>query len=215
MAPPGGAFTGPLRALDGSTTPATVRQIGANSVQFADDAATSGDVDALMDDYAQATNSPLDQCFFFQGLENGTYEVICYGWTPTHPERLSRLRVDPPAIGGPVEVGGGWPGAHAEAVTYSRHRITITDGRINLHSGLFGGNVLSTMNGIQLVKLPDEACRGDLTGDGVVNFDDLNQLLTYWASPGSTFSQGDLDGNGTVDFEDLNAVLETWAASCS
>lgn len=216
VAPPGGVFNGPLMDIAGAPTSATVRQIGANSVQAADDAATTGDAEALMDDYAQATNSPLDQCYFFSGIQNGTYEVLTYGWTPNHPERLSRLRVDPPAIGGPLDVGGAWTGQHVEGVTYARHRITVSNGQINLHSGLFGGNVLSSMNGIQIVRLPDPACAGDINGDGAVNFDDLNTLLVHWDKPdGATFSQGDIDGSSTVDFDDLNTLLTTWAATCS
>ena len=215
IAPPGGVATFPLMALDGSPTSATIRQIGANSVQFSDDPATSGDDHALLDDYAQATNSPLDGCFFFAGLENGTYEVIFYGWTPNEPTRLSRLRVDPPATGGPIMVGGTWTGEHASTVTYARDRLTITNGQIGMHSGLFGGNVLSTMNGVQLVKLPPVACAGDVDGSGAVNFDDLNVILENWGEPGGrTFAQGDIDGDGSVTFDDLNTLLETWGSVC-
>lgn len=50
---------------------------------------------------------------------------------------------------------------------------------------------------------------GDINGDHVVEFSDLNTLLTNYGLPG-TFSQGDFDGSGTVDFNDLNLLLTNY-----
>ncbi len=60
-------------------------------------------------------------------------------------------------------------------------------------------------------------CPGDATGDGAVNFDDLNAILAAWAlqsgDPG--FNAGaDLDNSGQIDFEDLNLVLAQWSTTC-
>ena len=57
------------------------------------------------------------------------------------------------------------------------------------------------------------ACLGDGTGDGVIDFDDLNLVLLNWGMTG-TGIPGDLDGNGVVDFDDLNLVLANWGAAC-
>lgn len=53
------------------------------------------------------------------------------------------------------------------------------------------------------------AVRGDTNGDNVVNFDDLNTLLTNYGLPGG-YTQGDFDGNGAVEFDDLNMLLTSY-----
>ncbi|MGD9691949.1 MAG: M43 family zinc metalloprotease [Phycisphaerales bacterium] len=56
---------------------------------------------------------------------------------------------------------------------------------------------------------------GDTNGDGVVNFIDLNMVLSQFGQSGVGL-QGDLTGDGVVNFADLNAVLSTFGAvSCS
>ena len=53
--------------------------------------------------------------------------------------------------------------------------------------------------------------RGDVTGDQVVDFDDLNLILANWAA---ATTDGDTNDDGTVNFEDLNLVLDQWGGSC-
>ena len=55
------------------------------------------------------------------------------------------------------------------------------------------------------------ACPGDTTGDGTVDLDDLNLVLTNF---GSTTTEGDANGDGTVDLDDLNLVLSNFGTSC-
>jgi hypothetical protein len=50
-------------------------------------------------------------------------------------------------------IGGEWPDSHLQGVTFARHDVTVTDGRIGLHSGLFDGDIQSGINGLQLVHL--------------------------------------------------------------
>ena len=57
------------------------------------------------------------------------------------------------------------------------------------------------------------ACFGDGTGDGVIDFDDMNIVLGNWGLTGPNVP-GDLNGSGTVDFDDLNLVLGAWGSSC-
>ena len=54
-------------------------------------------------------------------------------------------------------------------------------------------------------------CGGDANADGVVNFADLNVVLTNFAQ---TTDQGDLNADGVVNFADLNIVLSNFGASC-
>ena len=48
----------------------------------------------------------------------------------------------------------------------------------------------------------------DLTGDGIVDAQDLGVLLNQWGGPGSA----DFSGNGVVDSADLSFLLSNWSA---
>lgn len=55
-------------------------------------------------------------------------------------------------------------------------------------------------------------CVGDINGDGVANFADLNILLGEFGN--TTRGPADLDGSGTVDFADLNLMLSSFGVAC-
>ncbi|MCA9310477.1 MAG: right-handed parallel beta-helix repeat-containing protein, partial [Phycisphaerales bacterium] len=55
-------------------------------------------------------------------------------------------------------------------------------------------------------------CAGDVDGDHLIDFGDLNLVLALW---GSTDVSADLDESGLVDFGDLNEVLARWGQSCN
>ena len=48
---------------------------------------------------------------------------------------------------------------------------------------------------------------GDLTGDGVVDIDDLNVLINIMVHKAEATAAADVDGNGMVDIDDLNRVI--------
>lgn len=54
-------------------------------------------------------------------------------------------------------------------------------------------------------------CPGDVDGNGVVNFLDLNTVLSNY---GQTTPEGDLNGDGVVNFLDLNTVLSGFGIGC-
>jgi hypothetical protein len=97
-------------------------------------------------------NDPLDICIWIDNLENGRYEVLTYALTPGDPDLESRVRVDF-ADEGPVMVGGAWPGAHVEGISYARHTLDVVDGEIGLHSGLQQAVIQSGINGIQISRV--------------------------------------------------------------
>jgi len=53
---------------------------------------------------------------------------------------------------------------------------------------------------------------GDANGDGVIDLNDLNIVLTNF---GMETSLGDVNNDGVVDLNDLNIVLSTFGASCA
>jgi len=57
-------------------------------------------------------------------------------------------------------------------------------------------------------------CAGDLTGDGLVNLDDLSVLLQHYGQTGATSADGDLDGDGDVDLQDLSNLMELYGSQC-
>jgi hypothetical protein len=59
----------------------------------------------------------------------------------------------------------------------------------------------------------DAPCPGDTNGDNMVNFSDLNTVLSEFGLTGLGLS-GDLNNDGTVNFADLNAVLSAFGDDC-
>ncbi len=58
-------------------------------------------------------------------------------------------------------------------------------------------------------------CPGDTNGDGVVNFTDLNAVLSAFGMSGAPgFTGGDVNADGVVNFADLNIVLSNFGQSC-
>lgn len=78
----------------------------------------------------------------------------------------------------------------------------------NIHLSAVGGDWFARY---YLDALLGPECTGDLTNDRRVDVDDLNVVLSNWASAGAGWSGGDADQDGDVDVDDLNAVLSAWA----
>lgn len=57
------------------------------------------------------------------------------------------------------------------------------------------------------------ALLGDTNGDDLVDFLDLNNVLSQYNAVGDDLS-GDVDGDGAVNFSDLNIVISNYNASC-
>jgi formylglycine-generating enzyme required for sulfatase activity len=57
------------------------------------------------------------------------------------------------------------------------------------------------------------SCAGDMSGDGVVNGNDLAIVLNSWgACPGKGSCAGDISGDGVVNGNDLAIVLNSWGS---
>jgi hypothetical protein len=59
-----------------------------------------------------------------------------------------------------------------------------------------------------------DACTGDANGDGLVNFTDLNAVLTSFGQSVPPGTGGDVNDDGVVDFSDLNEVLANFGVEC-
>ncbi len=143
-----------LVGLDGNPTSVTLDQSGASTLLSASDPSVTGD-DAALLDHALVIYEPLpnETCLIIDGLEPGTYEVLIYAWMPNAPTVLSRVRQDLSTT--TYDVGGAWPGAHVEGITYARHVLDLT-AYLGSHSGVPPNGLTengAALNGFQLHKL--------------------------------------------------------------
>jgi hypothetical protein len=196
----------------GTTTGVSVWQYGGTQLRATDDPATLGDDDALMDE-CQVTFTPsLETCLFFNGLENGDYEVLIYACMPAQPTVLSYTSCDEEPGRPHRTVGGAWPGQHQEFVTYSRHSATVTSGLLRTHSGIVPGQPAANgaaLNGIQLRRIIPSP-PGDVDGDGDVDLGDLTTLLSAFGlctGDPAYVAACDLDATGCVELGDLTILL--------
>ncbi len=66
--------------------------------------------------------------------------------------------------------------------------------------------------GIDFIRLTP-ICPGDTNGDGMVNFLDLNNVLSFFGQSGVGLP-GDVNNDGQVNFPDLNGALSFFGQSC-
>lgn len=65
-------------------------------------------------------------------------------------------------------------------------------------------------------EFPGQTCFGDLTGDSVINLDDLAQLLGHYGTQSdAVYTDGDYDRDGDVDLYDLAELLARYGQPCS
>ena len=95
--------------------------------------------------------------------------------------------------------------AEVEQILYS----TAVDRGVAGYDTTFGWGFVNAYNAVLAAAPP--TCPGDATGDDLVDFDDLNEILVNWGTAGP---DGDLDGSSSVDFDDLNLVLSNWGNAC-
>lgn len=189
----------PILTITGANTGVTIKNIGGTALVSADDPATAGGDQLLMDDMLIGLSNPLDACLFIDGIQSGDYEVIIYAKTPMSTD-LNSVRVDF-ATPGAQWVGGAWTGSHEEGVTYARFTLTVTDGNLDFHSGMPNGNFQSGINGVQVRRIIE----GDLNGDGIIN---VNDRSAFCAALGNSLGEpgydmyADLNDDGVIDHLD-------------
>lgn len=202
--------------VNGNVTGASFFQFGGTETLNIADAALTGDDAALMND-CLITHTEVENCLFFNGLEPGEYEVIVYARMPNQPKIISNADVDQEPGNPKKPVGGVWPGAHENGVSYSIHNATVASsgaqaGKLGIHSGVpAGGNftIGAAMNGLQIHKIAP--CPVDTANnDGLVNVFDLFALLSNWSTsgPGADIAEP----TNVVDVFDLFGMLSAWGA---
>ncbi|MBL8858276.1 MAG: hypothetical protein JNL28_07235 [Planctomycetes bacterium] len=149
-----------LLGLNGSAIPATLTLVQGTSFDgIFDNPGTSGDDQALMDDYQDGGANPI---WMFSNLDPGNYTVYTYAWAPdgaTFIDQVTCGTIDPPQ-----NCGGAWPGAHTLGITYTKHRVTVpAGGSITISITIV--QTYTTVNGFQ-IRLEDTPTTSGCLGDG-------------------------------------------------
>lgn len=141
-----------LVGLDGTPISATVTLTsgaGGPAHTF-DDPGTSGNDEQLLDDYTSGGTDAVGS-ILFTGLENGSYDVIVYAWTPGSDDVFTSVWANCADIISFL-IGGSWPGSLEDGITQARFVKTVVDGTMQVCTagGLFWEGAI---NGIQLLAL--------------------------------------------------------------
>lgn len=140
--------------ITGAATGVGLHQYGGMADLNASDLSVSGNDADLLNDAILTHSIPLETCVYLNGLQNGLYEVLIYAWRPNNPAFIAQTRFDfHPEL---ETVGGAWPGAHQEGVTYSRHIVQVNGGFMGLHIGIPSGGstaIGAAWNGMQVRKI--------------------------------------------------------------
>jgi len=91
-------------------------------------------------------------------------------------------------------------------VTFTAQAGMIYFVRVAGWNGAFGEYAIAATSTI--------SCPGDADGDGVINFSDLNTVLSSFNITGPNLP-GDMDLDGDVDFADLNIVISAFNTACN
>ncbi len=71
---------------------------------------------------------------------------------------------------------------------------------------------LAATAAVRQIEATQPSCPGDANGDGLVDFRDLNIVLTCFGQTGDV--QGDFNNDGLVTFADLNILLSNYNSAC-
>lgn len=98
-------------------------------------------------------------------------------------------------------------------VYYSQHDNGALSNGVN-NATSFASDHRPVVFDVLLAQTPEITCPGDTNGDNLVNFADLNTVLSGFGQTGVGLP-GDLNGDGVVSFADLNEVLSNFGTECA
>ncbi len=114
------------------------------------------------------------------------------------------------------EVGGGFAGAGADGNPNTLAGVDdgfFIGGAFTAVGNGVGPNAGAASRVVKWVSVCSVECEGDTNGDNIVNFTDLNTVLSEFGQTGSGFA-GDVNGDDVVNFTDLNIVLSNFGTTC-
>lgn len=151
----------------------------------------------------------------YHGIHGLTFaeDGTCYGWSTS-----AGLIIIDPHLAESVDVNGEWDGSSeiqtlafsSQGVLYGAHDSLYTIDTATGELTLIGSGDWGEVRGMAFVE---DAVEGDVNGDGVVNVEDLLELLASWGPCPQPPDEcpADLDGNGVVNTGDLLNLLANWS----
>jgi len=140
---PGGSI--PLLTTAAIFTGVTINGGATGFLGNANDPATLGDDDALLDDYI---GIPYIDSWTVTGLAAGPYDVYGYTWTFT--ALPSGFNVNGAGV---QTVGGAWPGSYQPGL-YSHHTVTIAPSQPMVVTLYSINGAIGVIRGLQIVPVP-------------------------------------------------------------
>ncbi len=116
--------------------------------------------------------------------------------------------------------GGGWvsvsfqPGSLLSLTNTMRMRFVASD--LGAGSIIEAGVDDFVVTDFNCVSVTPPCCPGnaDKVAPGIVDFDDVTQVLANWSASYPDSGPGDADCDGDVDFDDVTSVLTNFGAGC-
>lgn len=153
-----------LLATDGSPTGVSLMTTASVNNFFSNNfASTSGDDEALLDDFQQPDDGWIE--WVFTGLAPGHYRV-----DTIIVDVGNALWLEVTVPGSPdttQNIWGNWSGSYAQGTNYARHGKIVTDGELRVQIQQIGLPDYIYVNGIQLVK--DDIGTLQCFGDGIAS----------------------------------------------
>lgn len=189
-------------------------------------AAVLDHADASFDPSMNLDSLALDLGSIAQGSGDAVLAFDLYNITPGDPMFLAGLDVEPDGATGDTGALTTTLGVVAALPSSQTFTATLTDDAPGEFSATYtfrtfdDRTIATAQEGspltIHLTGIVTPAgCRGDATGDFVVDVDDLNAILSVWNTNVGVGSPLDLAGDdGLINVDDLNAVLGNWNQSC-
>lgn len=151
----------PLVDLSGAATGVTLRNDSFSfmSVLHTPSPNTTGQSEALLDDSLFLFGDVLAE-FYFEGLQDGMYDLTLYGIQVDHPDEptvFTWLSNDFSEFQDDVTGDGAYTGVFEEGVTHTTFRVPVVDGTLYfIGTGVFNFEIESfgNINGIQLQAVP-------------------------------------------------------------
>ncbi len=138
---------------------------------------------------------------------------------PAQPEDGMQLFVSTDGDGADWTLVRDW---HTYANEWRTDSLTIgPDGEVPASSNLFlrfvaidedvDNRVKAGIDAVQMISVDCESapCPSDLSGDGMVNVEDLLAVIAGWGGP-----DGDATGDGMTNVDDLLQVIGDWGSTC-
>jgi hypothetical protein len=159
-----------LNNLAGEPTTATLEASGGGGDFAADNPATSGDDESLLDDLHDVVDGAT---WTLRGLLPGSYMVYVYSWAPDDPSFTSEVTILGGSRGAQTCGGQAWTGSYIEGAHYVVDRVEASGGEISVQVGPTPAQTPASLNGIQVVAVsPDIStyCMGKTNSSGCVPF---------------------------------------------